>query len=150
MAGHTERLHLPYSRQQLFDLVADVERYPEFAPWVVGAKIRRREGQSIWVDMLLGTRLFNKRFSTVARLDRPHRIDIRSGDPLLEYFEENWTFEPAAQGGTVVTYHVDFRFRSRALQALIGASLAERAAAMAGAFRHRARQLYGAPAPASS
>ena len=150
MAGHTERLHLAYSAQQLFDLVADVERYPEFAPWVVAARIRQREGQTIWVDMRLGTSFFNKRFLTVARLDRPHRIDITSRDPLLEYFEESWTFEPVTEAGTVVTYHVDFRLRSVALQALIDVSLAERGAAMVGAFRHRAWQIYGPPGPSPS
>ena len=150
MAGHTERLHLAYSAEQLFDLVADVERYPEFAPWVIAARVQRREGQTIWIDMRLGTSLFNKRFATVARLDRPRRIDITSRDPLLEYFEESWIFEPATEGGTIVTYQVDFRLRSRALQALIGASLAERAAAMVGAFRHRARQIYRASGPSPS
>ena len=65
MTSRTEHVHLKYTATQLFDLIADVERYPEFLPWVLAARIRRREGQTIWVDMTLGTRFLRRRFSTV-------------------------------------------------------------------------------------
>lgn len=144
MANHTERLHLAHTATQLFDLVADVERYPEFLPWVSAARIRRRRDQTIWVDMTIGTSFLRKRFSTVALLDRPHRIDISSHDRLFERFEQRWNFEPGPEGGTNIEYQVDFRFRSRLLQTLIGASFADQTRGMVAAFRHRARQLYGA------
>jgi coenzyme Q-binding protein COQ10 len=145
MTNRTEHVHLKYTAAQLFDLIADVERYPEFLPWVLAAHIRRREDQTIWVDMTFGTRFLRRRFSTVGLLERPHRITITSHDPMLERFEQRWTFKTAPEGGTDIEYRVDFRFRSRLLQALIGGSFAGRAKAMAQAFTQRARQLYGAP-----
>ncbi len=145
MTSRTERVHLEYTATQLFDLIADVERYPEFLPWVLAARIRRREDQTIWVDMTLGTRFLNRRVSTVGLLERPHRITITSHDPMLERFEQRWTLESAPDGGADVEYQVEFRFRSRLLQALIGGSFADRAKAMAQAFGRRARRLYGPP-----
>jgi len=145
MTSRTEHVHLRYAATQLFDLIADVERYPEFLPWVLAARIRRREGQTIWVDMTLGTRFLRRRFSTVGLLERPHRITINSDDAMLERFEQRWTFKTAPDGGADVEYRVDFRFRSRLLQALIGGPFADRAQAIAQAFNSRARQLYGAP-----
>lgn len=89
MTVHTKRLHLNYTPTQLFDLVADVERYPQFLPGVAAARISRRKDQTIWVDMTIGTSFLRKRFTTVALLDRPHRIDISSHDPLFEHFQQN-------------------------------------------------------------
>ena len=133
---------MKWTPTQLFDLVADVERYPEFLPWVIAVYVRRRQDQTIWVDMTIGTGLLRKRFSTVAVLERPQRIKIVSHDPLFECFEQNWTFKPDTESGTTLGYDVDFRFRSRVLQTLIGESFADRFARMADAFQHRARQLY--------
>ncbi|MFZ0423397.1 MAG: type II toxin-antitoxin system RatA family toxin [Xanthobacteraceae bacterium] len=142
MATRSKRLHLRWTPAQMFDLVADVERYPEFLPWVIAARIRRRQDQTLWVDMTIGTSLLRKRVSTVAVLERPQRIHIFSHDPIFECFEQNWNFEPAAEGGTTLAYQVDFSFRSPVLQTLIGAALADRFTAIADAFQHRAWQLY--------
>ncbi len=84
-----------------------------------------------------------KRFSTVALLIRPNRIDISSYDPLFDRFYQWWTFEPATDGGTTVEYHVDFKFRSRVLQILTAKSFADRAMTMMSAFERQARRLYG-------
>ena len=145
MSAYAERQHLPYAAPQLFDLVANVERYPEFMPWVVDARIRRRRDNKIAVEMTVGVGPLRKRFSTIATLDRPHRIDISGGHSMFDRFEHRWTFEPAAEGGTNVEYHVDFEFRSRVLQRLMGASLSNQAIATMSAFKRRAHRLYGAP-----
>ena len=92
--------------------------------------------------MTIGTSLLRKRVSTVAVLERPQRIHIFSHDPIFECFEQNWNFEPAAEGGTTLAYQVDFSLRSPVLQTLIGAALAVRFTAIADAFQHRAWQLY--------
>jgi coenzyme Q-binding protein COQ10 len=140
------RLHLNYSSPQLFDLVADVERYPEFLPWVLAARVTQRQDATIGVDMTIGTSLLCKRFKTVAILERPHRIDIKSHDPLFDRFRQIWTFAPATDDGTDVEYQVDFEFRSRLLQALVGRMFSDQANETVAAFRRRARQLYGTPA----
>lgn len=145
MSAFTERQHLPYAAPQLFDLVANVEGYPEFLPWVIEARILHRKGHTIAVDMTVEVGPLRKRFSTIATLDRPHRINIRSGNSMFDRFEQRWTFGRAAEGGTNVEYHVDFKFRSRVLQTLMGASFTDKAVATMSAFKHRAHRLYGAP-----
>jgi|SRR5271169_3324166 len=146
MTFRTTRVHLGYTATQLFDLVADVEKFPAFLPWVVAAKIIRRRNRTIWTDMTMGTSFLRKQFTTVALLDRPHGIDISCHDPMFERFEQRWKFEPVTDGGTNVEYQLDFRLRSRVLQTLIGPSFGERTIVMVRAFERRAEELYGAPA----
>lgn len=142
MTAYMQRRHLKYTAAQLFDLVADVERYPQFMPWVIDAHIQHRKDHTILVEMTIAAGPLRKRFSTVAVLDRPHRIDIGSRDPMFDHFEQRWTFEPADSRGTNVEYHVDFEFRSQLLQLLMGAAFADRAVATMSAFEHRAHRLY--------
>jgi coenzyme Q-binding protein COQ10 len=148
MTAHTERLHLDYAPSQLFDLVADVEKYPQFMPWVIAATITRRQDRTIWVEMTIGAGPLRKRFSTIGVLDSPRRIDVSSDDPLFECFRQTWAFHPAPGGGTILEYHVDFKFRSRSLQLLIGKVFADQADRTAAAFKRRARQLFGPSAKA--
>lgn len=143
MTAYSQHRHLPYTAPQLFDLVADVESYPQFLPGVLACSIRRRHDHSIDVDMTIAAGPLRKRFCSVGLLARPQRIDIISNDPMFERFVQSWTFTPAAAGGTDVGYHLDFQFRSRLLQALIGASLADRTAETMIAFERRAHRLYG-------
>jgi coenzyme Q-binding protein COQ10 len=144
MTTRNERHHLPYVPEQMFDLVADVESYPDFVPWLLAAHIRERHGDTLLVEMTVGTTLLRRRFGSTAQLERPHRISIMSHDALFERFAQVWTFEAADDGGTNVTYHVDFQFRSRLLQAIMGARFADMAGTMLSAFRRRARSIYGA------
>jgi coenzyme Q-binding protein COQ10 len=139
---HVERHHSKHKPGQIFDLVADVERYPEFLPWVLSARVYRRKSKTLWTELIMGTSLLHKRFTTVARLDRPHRIEISSHDPMFECFEQVWTFEADGEGGTDIEYQVDFRFKSHVLQALIGGSFAERSGRMVKAYVREARRLY--------
>jgi coenzyme Q-binding protein COQ10 len=143
MSRYAERRHIPYSPQQMFDLVADVERYPDFLPWLVAARIRRREGNMLSVEMVVGNNLLRRSFSSQAVLDPPRRIDIKSLDSMFERYDQHWRFELADDGGTIVDFRVDFEFRFRMLQLIMGGFLQEAASAMVGAFNRRARALYG-------
>ena len=142
MTLYTARQHLKYPAPQLFDLVADVERYPEFLPWIVESRIRRRRDHTIFVDMTIRLGPLHKRFSSVGVFDRPKRIDISSSDAIFDRFAERWTFMATADAGTDVGYHVDVQLRSRVLQMLMSASFAQRAAATMAAFKRRAQKLY--------
>ena len=144
MSSHCERRHLRYTPQQLFDMVADVERYPDFMPWLIAAHIRRREGGTVWVDMKVGTTLLCKSFASKAVLEQPKRITISSHDALFDRYEQVWTFEPAEDGGTMVEFRTDFEFHSPLLGTVMGRFLDEASKAMVSAFKHRARQIYGA------
>jgi coenzyme Q-binding protein COQ10 len=147
MPTHAERRRLPYRQDQLFDLVADIERYPEFLPWCTGARIRERQGDVIVADLIIGFRMVRERFTSRVTLNRPDRIDVAYSEGPFRYLTNHWKFEAQADNSTVVDFYVDFEFRSRMLQRLIGLLFTEAVRRMVGAFEARARQLYGAPQP---
>ena len=78
---HIERQHSKHTPVQLFDLVIHVDQYPGILPWVVEARVLRRRDQTMWCELAMGTRLLRKHFTTVAELERPHRVEINSYDP---------------------------------------------------------------------
>ncbi len=143
MPTHAERRRLPYSPQQLFDLVADVERYPEFLPWCVGARVRERKPGLVVADLLIGYRMVRERFTSRIVLDRPGRIDVSYSEGPFRYLDNHWLFEPEADGGCTLDFFVDFEFRSRMLQKIIELLFNEAVRRMVSAFEGRARRLYG-------
>ena len=145
MPVHAERRVLPYSPAQMFDLVAAVDRYPEFLPWCIGARIKSRDGNVVLADLIIGFRMIRERFTSRVVLDRPGRIDVSYIDGPLKHLANRWLFEPAGEGGCVIDFHVDFEFRSRILQAAIGALFHEAVRRMVAAFEKRAHALYGEP-----
>lgn len=144
MTTHAERRHLPYSQKQLFDLVADVGRYPEFLPWCVASRVKNRTGDVLMADLVIGFKMVRERFTSRVTLHAPDRIDVTYTEGPFKYLNNHWIFEPAADGGTVIDFYVDFEFRSKVLQTLIGALFNEAVGLMVAAFEKRARQLYGA------
>jgi coenzyme Q-binding protein COQ10 len=144
MPTHAERKYLPYSPAQLFDLVADVEKYPEFLPWCVAARIRKRDGAVMFADLVIGFKMVRERFTSKVVLSAPGRIDVTYTEGPFSYLNNHWIFEPAADGGTNIDFFVDFEFRSKLLQKLIGALFNEAVRLMVAAFEKRAKQLYGA------
>jgi coenzyme Q-binding protein COQ10 len=144
MPTHAEQRILPYTAEQLFDLVADVERYPEFLPWCVGARIRERRADLVVADLLIGFRMFRERFTSKVTLARPRRIDVAYSDGPFRYLDNHWIFEPV-EGGCRIDFFVDFEFRSAILQKLIGVLFNEAVRRMVAAFETRAQQLYGLP-----
>lgn len=145
MPTHAEKRKLPYSEEQLFRLVADVEKYPEFLPWCLGARIRKREGNVLWADLIIGFKMVRERFTSKVVLKGPHRIDVAYSEGPFKYLNNHWVFEPDPDGGTWIDFYVDFEFRSRMLQAIIGTLFSEAVARMVAAFEKRARDLYGSP-----
>ncbi len=144
MPTHAEKRHLPYRPEQLFDLVADIERYPEFLPWCVGARIRSRTEQEIVADLMIGFRLVRERFTSRVTLDRERRrIDVTYTEGPFRYLNNHWVFEPDGQGGTLLDFYVDFEFRSVVLQKVIGVVFNEAVRRMVDAFETRANELYG-------
>jgi coenzyme Q-binding protein COQ10 len=144
MTTYTERQRLKYPPAQLFDLIVDVERYPEFMPWIADSRVRRRDDRTMNTELTVGAGPLRKRFSTIAVLDRPHRVDITSRDSMFERFQMRWILQGTTEGGTNIEYYVDFKFRSRALQMLMTAAFASQTAATMSAFKRRAHYLYGA------
>jgi coenzyme Q-binding protein COQ10 len=145
MATHAEQRRLPYSAEQLFDLVSDVERYPEFLPWCVGARIRERKPNEIVADLIIGYRMIRERFTSRVVLDRPDRIDVAYSEGPFRYLNNHWIFLPQDDGSCVIDFFVDFEFHSRLLQKIIEVLFNEAVRRMVSAFETRARKLYGAP-----
>jgi coenzyme Q-binding protein COQ10 len=142
---YVERIYSQHTSAQLFDLVADVEQYPNFVPWVLSARVTGRKDDTMWTEMTMGTGFFRRQFTTVASLHRPRRMEIISRDPIFEKFEQIWTFDPAADGGTDVECQVELSLSSPILQVVVGVSGGESTKAMVRAYMRRAQRLYGTP-----
>jgi len=144
MPTHAEKRELPYRAEQLFDLVADIERYPEFLPWCVAARIRSREEDGLTADLIIGFKMIRERFTSRVTLDRPNlRIDVAYTDGPFRYLNNHWVFESLPNGQCRIDFYVDFEFRSLVLQKIIGALFNEAVRRMVHAFEGRARKLYG-------
>jgi len=141
---YAEHRVLPYSPEQLFDLVADVGRYPEFLPWCVGAKVVSRTEHELHADLTIGFGPFRESFRSRVTLDRPHQVKVVYERGPFHHMNNTWTFNPNAKGCRV-DFWVDFEFRSRLLQMAIGAVFNEAVKRMINAFLKRARDVYGAP-----
>lgn len=145
MPIHAEKRVLPFSAEQLFDLVADVESYPEFLPWCQATRITRREGDVFYSDMVIGFKMVRERVTTRVTLDRPRRIDVDYLRGPMRHLNNHWVFVPQPNGDCLIDFFVDFELRSPLLDRLIGVLFNEAVRRMVGAFETRAYQLYGRP-----
>ena len=144
MPRHAEQKDLPYPAHDLYALVADVERYPEFLPWCVAARILNRCDGVLRAELAIGFKGMRERFVSRVSLDRPsRRIDVSYEDGPFKYLENSWHFEPHSEGACRLGFHVDFEFRSRMLEAVMGRLFNEAVRRMVQAFEARAADLYG-------
>jgi len=127
----------------MFDLVADVGRYPEFLPWVVAVRPRRKDGTLLVWDMSVGFRSLRETFTTTVRLDRPRHIDVDYVSGPLKHLRNDWYFHPTDSGGTRLEFSVDFEFKSKIFERLAGAFFHEAFKRMVASFEARAMKLYG-------
>jgi len=143
MPTHAERRVLPHTPQQLYDLVADVEKYPEFLPWCVAARIKQREERRVLADLVIGYKLVRERFTSEVKLSpEALRIDVAYTEGPFKYLNNHWIFNPV-EGGTEIDFYVDFEFNNKLLQKIIEVFFNEAVKRMVGAFETRALQLYG-------
>jgi coenzyme Q-binding protein COQ10 len=147
MRRHHERRSLPYTPEQVFDLVADVERYPEFLPWCEALKVVSREARGetevLTAEMTVAFNVYRERFKTEVTLERAaRRISIRYLKGPFKRLENDWHFE--AQGdGTLVDFDIAYELRSLPLQVLVGFFFEEALRRLVSAFDARAARLYG-------
>jgi coenzyme Q-binding protein COQ10 len=143
MPTHAEKRVLPYTREQLFDLVADVERYPEFLPWCLAVRIRERRPDLVVAELLIGFKMVRERFTSRVVLKRPSCIDVTYAEGPFRYLNNHWIFNELPDARCEIDFFVDFEFRSAILQKLIGLLFNEAVRRMVSAFETRANQLYG-------
>jgi len=145
MPTHAEQRVLPYTPEQLFALVADIERYPEFLPWCIGARIKERQPKLVVADLIIGFKVFRERFTSRVALDPPRKIDVTYAEGPFRYLNNHWAFERVPEGCRI-DFFVDFEFKSRLMQKVIEVLFSEAVRRMVSAFEKRARDLYSVPA----
>ena len=148
MPTHAEHQVVAWEPAEMFDLVADVGRYPEFLPWCTAARVRSRTDTEVVADLTIGFGPFRESFTSRVTLDRPGEIRVRYERGPFRYLNNNWRFLPDKRG-TRVEFFVDFEFRSRLLQSAIGVVYNEAVRRMVNAFLRRAREIYGSPGGAA-
>jgi len=140
---HKETRRLPYTPEQMFDLVADVAHYADFLPWVVAMRVRSDTATETVADMIVGFKGLRETFTSRVVKQRPVSVHVDYVEGPLKYLHNEWTFERSADGGTDVRFSVDFAFKSRLFETLAGAMFDRALRRMTGAFEQRAAALYG-------
>ncbi len=143
MPRHTETRRMPYTPEQMFDLVADVKRYPEFLPWVAATRIRSDSDTLMVADLVVGFNAFKERFTSRVTKRRPTEITVDYIEGPLKNLKNEWRFEAAPEGGSNVFFSVDFAFKSRIFETLAGQMFDRALRRMTSAFETRAAALYG-------
>ncbi|MEN3747769.1 type II toxin-antitoxin system RatA family toxin [Sphingomonas sp. HF-S3] len=144
MPKHSETRALPYSPEQMFELVADVARYPEFLPWVTAVRVRSQSETEMVADLIVGFKGLRESFASRVTKERPGHIRVDYVDGPLKYLNNDWTFRPDGKDGTLVDFSVDFAFKNRVFEMLAGQVFDRAVRKMVNAFEERAARLYGA------
>ena len=147
MPSHSETRTLPYTADQMYDLVADVARYPEFLPWTAAARIRSRKPEGdhevMLADLVVSFKVFRERFgSRVTLWPGKKRIDTEYIEGPFRHLHSRWEFRDVP-GGSEVHFEVDFEFRNMILQKAAGLFFFEAMQRIVRAFEARAHKLYG-------
>jgi coenzyme Q-binding protein COQ10 len=147
MPTHSETRPLPYTAQQMYDLVADVAKYPQFLPWCAAARIRRTVPQGnatmMEADLVISFKVFRERFgSRVVLFPDDLKVDTEYLDGPFKYMKSTWGFVDTEQGCDV-SFFVDFEFKNAILQGIIGVVFNEAMHRIVRAFEKRAADLYG-------
>jgi len=143
MPYHSEQKILPYSEQQMFDLVSDVARYPEFLPWCVGARVYNRRPERFDADVIIGFKMFREKFTSRVVLHEPDLVEVDYITGPMKRLYNHWRFTGLEQGGCLINFEVDFEFQNRVLEQMIGKMFTEATDRMIDAFESRAHELYG-------
>lgn len=143
MPAIQETRSLPYSAEQMFDLVADVGRYGEFLPWVVATRVKSNSDSELLADMLVGFKSLREKFSSRVEKQRPAQIRVHYVDGPMRDLDNVWTFRPLDETSCEVHFSVSFSFRNALFENLAGKYVDKAFRKMVAAFEERAQQLYG-------
>lgn len=144
MLQHIEQKKLPYTAEQMYQLVAAVDQYSEFLPWCVASRINKREGKKIFfADLVVGYKMFRERFSSKVMLEEPHEIYIEYLRGPLKHLKNRWRFIPEPDGSCTIDFSVEFEFKNKALHKLSEVFFEQVISRMVDAFELRAVALYG-------
>lgn len=151
MPRHSEERRLPYSAAAMYDLVADIRKYPEFLPWVVAMRVRSETATEAMADMIVGFKSLRESFTSRVVKEPKHKICIDYVDGPLKYLHNEWAFRDLGAGeGCIVDFQVDFAFKNRLFETLAGEFFETALRRMIGAFERRADALYAGGSNSSS
>ena len=142
MPGIHEIRRLPYSAEQMFDLVADVARYGEFLPWVVATRVKTDDGHEMTADMLVGFKMLREKFTSRVIKDRPNVITVHYIDGPMRDLDNRWEFRALGDQACEVEFTVQFTFRNALFESLAGQYFDKAFRKMVQAFEERAAALY--------
>jgi len=134
---------VPYSAAQMFDLVADVEKYPEFMPWCGGAEVQARSEHGMQASILISFAGLKQRFTTRNTHDYPERIDLELVDGPFSMLAGHWQFQALAEDACKVLFTMEYAFSNRALEMVVGPVFNRIATSFIDSFTKRAQALYG-------
>jgi coenzyme Q-binding protein COQ10 len=139
--SHTETRSVPYPAELMYAVVSDVERYPEFLPWVVALRVLARKPDGMSAEMAVGYGGLRERYTSDIKLTPAiHRIDVTQTSGPFKVLENHWQFTPNGEGCDV-TFSILFEFKSRLLHSVAGAKFEKVMLKMADAFEARAKQI---------
>lgn len=142
MARIAETRLMIWSPEQMFDLVADVNNYAEFLPWVVGTRVRSDDGHEMIADMMVGFSALREKFTSRVTKTRPGAITVEYLDGPMKSLSNTWTFAPNDGGGCRIEFVCEFTFRNALFEKLAGQYLDRAFRKMVTAFETRAAKLY--------
>lgn len=143
MPGIRETRHLPYTPEQMYDLVADVGRYAEFLPWVIATRVRSDSETEMVADMVVGFKNLRERFTSRVEKQRPEFLRVHYIDGPLRDLDNMWRFAPYGEQSCTVDFSVEFSFKNRVFEAIAGQYFDRAFRRMVEAFEARAATLYG-------
>lgn len=146
MSAHSETKRLPYSADQMYDLVANVADYPKFLPWTAAARVRSETDQGdhteMLADLVVSFKVFRETFgSRVLLWPDAKKIDTSYIEGPFKFLESTWTFADA-EGGCDVHFEVEFEFKNKILQGAAGMFFNQAMQTIVRAFEKRAAELY--------
>lgn len=142
MPTHAERRAMPYTPEQMFNLVAAVDLYPQFLPWCLASRITKREGNVFYADLVIGYKMVREKFGSRVTALKPDHIHVEYLSGPMKHLSNHWRFLPQPDGTCIIDFYVDFEFKNPVLQKLISVFFEEAVKRMVGAFESRAKDLY--------
>jgi len=147
MPTHQEKRIVPYSSGQLFDLVMDIEKYPEFLPWCVGARINERGRRNLSAEVIVGYKVLREKFVSRVHFTPGEEIEVEYLKGPMRHLHNKWLFRDVGGDRCEVDFYVDFSLNTKLLEKLVDQFFQRALVKMINAFEDRALDLYGADGP---
>ena len=142
MTKHSEKRKVPYTPLKMFDLVADIEKYPEFLPWCVASRVISNDNDILIADLMIGFQVFKEKFRSRVKLDKKNmKISVSYEDGPVKCLTNKWEFNED-KNHCEINFYLDFEFKNIFFQSLMESLFSDAFKRMVTAFEKRAAHLY--------